>query len=69
MHTPRLVRGQTPVTAPYGFVPPGSTLRYEVQLLRLSRTGPDALLDGVAQCGIGGAAASSLGCDAIQPRE
>ena len=50
-------------------MPPGSTLRYEVQLLRLSRTGPDALLDGVAQCGVGGAAASSLGCDAIQPRE
>ncbi len=66
---PELGFGQTAVAAPYGIVPPGSTLRYQIEVLRLSTTGPDALLAGIAQCGIGGAAAQNAGCDAIEPRE
>ena len=57
------------MAAPLGLVPAGSALRYEIQLLRLSNSGPDALLDGIAQCGVGGAAAQAAGCDAIEPRE
>ena len=34
--------GDRPALAPYAVVPPGSGVRYEVQLLRLSRRGPDA---------------------------
>ncbi|KAI7841475.1 hypothetical protein COHA_004869 [Chlorella ohadii] len=44
--------GQT-VLGPYGVVPGGSTVQYEVELLRLSRRGPDALMSGVSQCGGG----------------
>ena len=66
---PELGFGQAQVAAPYGVVPPGSTLRYELQLLRLSSTGPDALFAGIAQCGIGGAGAQMAGCDAIVPQE
>ena len=62
-------RVQAQVAAPYAIVPPGSTLRYELQVLRLSSTGPDALFAGVAQCGIGGAGAQMAGCDAIVPQE
>ena len=65
----RKPRVQAQVAAPYAVVPPGSTLRYELQLLRLSSTGPDALFAGVAQCGIGGAGAQMAGCDAIVPQE
>ena len=63
------LRVQAQVAAPYAVVPPGSTLRYELQLLRLSSTGPDALFAGIAQCGIGGAGAQMAGCDAIVPQE
>lgn len=52
----------TAVLAPYAVVPPGSTLVYEVQLLRLSRRGPDELMSGVAGCGIGGASERTQGC-------
>lgn len=40
---PELGFGDRPALAPYGIVPAGSGVRYEVQLLRLSRRGPDAL--------------------------
>ena len=66
---PALGFGQTPVAAPFGDVPLGSTLRYDIQVLRISSTGPDALLAGIAQCGIGGAAAQVAGCGAIEPSE
>jgi hypothetical protein len=60
---------QTAVGAPYATVPAGSTLRYDIQLLRLSSAGPDALLAGVAQCGVGGAGAQLSGCAAVEPAE
>lgn len=66
---PELGFGQAAVVAPYAVVPPGSTLLYDIQLLRLSRTGPDALFANVAQCGVGGAGAQMAGCDAITPQE
>jgi FKBP-type peptidyl-prolyl cis-trans isomerase FkpA len=58
-----------PVLAPYALVPPGSALVYEVELLRLSRRGPDALMTGVARCGRGGQAASAEQCANIAPAE
>ena len=66
---PELGFGQAQVAAPYAVVPPGSTLRYEVQVLRLSSSGPDALFAGVSQCSVGGAGAQMAGCDAIVPQE
>jgi hypothetical protein len=59
----------TSVLAPYAVVPPGSTLEYEIELIRLSRKGPDALLTGVAQCGGGFAMERTRGCDLIAPAE
>lgn len=59
----------TSVLAPYAVVPPGSTLEYEIELIRLSRTGPDALLTGVAQCGGGFVMERTKGCDSIEPAE
>ena len=35
--------GSAAVGAPYAFVPPNSTLTYDLELLRLSNIGPDAL--------------------------
>lgn len=36
---------------PAGVVPGGATVQYEIELLRLSRRGPDALMSGIAQVG------------------
>lgn len=66
---PSLGFGGTTVLAPVAPVPANSTLRYTVTLLRLSRTGPDALFAGVSQCGVGGAGAQSAGCADVTPRE
>lgn len=52
-----------------GIVPGGSTLRYEVELLRLSRQGPDALMTGIAQCGAGAVNERTAGCADIKPAE
>ena len=52
-----------------GVVPGGSEVRYEVELLRLSRQGPDALMSGVSQCGGGVASERTSGCAAITPAE
>ena len=57
------------VGAPYAIVPPDSTLRYEVELLRLSSRGPDALTEGIARCGAGGAGATTEKCDQIDIAE
>lgn len=54
---------------PAGVVPGGSEVRYEVQLLRLSRRGPDALMAGVSQCGAGFANERTSGCADIEPAE
>jgi hypothetical protein len=51
--------------APYAIVPPGSTLVYEVELLRLSTKGPDELTRGIIQCGQGGAAQQTKNCGKI----
>ena len=61
---PELGFGNTQVGAPYGVVPAGSSLRYEVELLRVSSS-PDELFKDVAFCGVGGAGAQNAGCDAI----
>jgi FKBP-type peptidyl-prolyl cis-trans isomerase len=59
----------TAVLAPYAVVAPGSTLEYEIELIRLSRRGPDALLTGVVQCGGGFVMARDKGCGDITPAE
>ncbi|EFN54462.1 hypothetical protein CHLNCDRAFT_135085 [Chlorella variabilis] len=61
--------GGSTVRGPYGIVPGGSTLRYEVELLRLSRQGPDALMTGIAQCGAGAVNERTAGCADIKPAE
>lgn len=64
---PGLGFGEATVLAPYGVVPGGSDLTYEVELLRLSRRGPDALMAGVVQCGAGFANERTAGCADIAP--
>lgn len=59
----------TQVLAPYAIVPPGSELKYDIELVRLSRRGPDALLQGVAQCGGGFVNERTKGCADITPAE
>ena len=66
---PALGFGDAPVRSPYALVPGGSTLTYEVTVLRLSDAGPDALFKDVAGCGLGGANTMTNGCAAIVPEE
>jgi len=61
--------GSQSVAGPYAVVPGGSALVYEVEVLRLSRDGPDALMRGIAKCGQGGAGAQETGCTEISPME
>ena len=62
---PKLGFGAAQVLGPYAPVPGGSTLRYSVRLLRLSRVGPDALLSGISQCGGGAVMERTQGCAEI----
>ena len=57
------------IGCPCGAVPAGSTLQYEITVLRLSDTGPDALYKDVAGCGLGGANTMTNGCASIVPAE
>lgn len=41
---PELGFGASPAAAPYAVIPGGASVRYEIELLRLSRRGPDALM-------------------------
>ena len=66
---PELGFGNSAVRSPYAVVPAGSSLQYEVTVLRLSDTGPDALFKDVAGCGLGGANTMTNGCTAIVPSE
>ena len=66
---PELGFGPIAVRSPYADVPGGSTLTYEVTVLRLSDTGPDALFKNVAGCGLGGANTMTNGCEAIVAEE
>ncbi|KAI8468395.1 MAG: hypothetical protein J3K34DRAFT_11260 [Monoraphidium minutum] len=66
---PELAFGSQVAVAPYALVPPGSGVRYEVELLRLSRRGPDALFKGLSKCSQGGASATTENCAAIEPAE
>lgn len=59
----------SPVLAPFAVVPPGSTLLYEIELVRLSRRGPDALMSGVSQCGNGFVNERVHGCSTISYSE
>lgn len=58
--------GSSMVRGPYGAVPGNSTLQYEVQLLRLSRRGPEELMTGVSQCGGGAVMERTAGCSQIE---
>jgi FKBP-type peptidyl-prolyl cis-trans isomerase len=66
---PELGFGSSAVRSPYATVPADSTLTYEVTLLRLSSTGPDALFKGVFRCGLGGANTINDECGQIEPSE
>mmetsp|Transcript_8064 Transcript_8064/g.20372 ORF Transcript_8064/g.20372 Transcript_8064/m.20372 type:complete len:137 (+) Transcript_8064:54-464(+) len=66
---PELGFGGSSVRSPYTTVPGSSTLTYEVTLLRLSDTGPDALYKDIAGCGLGGANTLTQGCASIVPVE
>ena len=66
---PELGFGASAVAAPLGTVPGGSALTYEIELLRVSTTGPDELFKGISQCGVGGAGAQSAGCADIVAAE
>jgi hypothetical protein len=66
---PELGFGPSAVRSPYATVPGGSTLTYEVTVLRLSDTGPDSLFKNVAGCGLGGANTMTNGCEAIVAEE
>ena len=61
--------GLSDVRSPFALIPGGATVTYEVTVLRLSDTGPDALFKDVAGCGLGGANTMVNGCDAIVPAE
>ena len=62
---PELGFGGQAVLGPYAVIPANSTLRYEVELVRLSRSGPDNLTSGISRCGAGGAGQQSEGCGRI----
>ncbi|KAF8068417.1 fpr2 [Scenedesmus sp. PABB004] len=66
---PELGFGASDVLGPYAGVPGGSTLRYELELLRVSARGPDAMMAGLSQCSAGGASASTANCAVIEPAE
>ena len=56
---------QETVLAPYAIVPPGSTLLYEIELIRVSRRGIDDLMRGVSSCGAGFVMEKTEGCGSI----
>ena len=66
---PELGFGPSAVRSPYATVPGGSTLTYEVTVLRLSDTGPDSLFKNVAGCGLGGANTMTNGCSDLVAEE
>ena len=57
--------GSATAQGPYGVVPGGSRVRYEVEVLRVSRDGPDKLFEGISKCGAGGAFEQDEGCKDI----
>lgn len=59
--------GSSAVKAPYSVVPADSELQYEVEILRVSNSGPDELMKYISQCGMGGAGATDTGCADIVP--
>lgn len=61
--------GSSTVLAPYAVVPGGSSLVYEVELVRLSAVGPDQLTAGISKCGQGGAGQQSENCANISYAE
>lgn len=66
---PQLGFASSTAIAPYAIVPPGSTLEYTVELLRLSAVGPDALWSGISGCGLGGASQNLQNCGLITAAE
>eukprot|EP00775_Hariotina_reticulata_P004551 gene4551-4803_t len=61
--------GSSPVLAPYAPVPANATLRYDIELLRVSARGPDEMFKGISSCSAGGDSARTDGCADITPAE
>jgi hypothetical protein len=66
---PELGFGDIVVRSPYAVIPAGSTLVYEVKMLRLSDSGIEALYKDISGCGLGGANTVTSGCADIVPVE
>ena len=61
--------GDAATRSPFALIPGGSVVTYEITVLRLSDTGPDALVKDVAGGGLGGANTMTNGCGGIVPAE
>lgn len=46
-------------------MPGGSSLTYDIELVRLSRRGPEELMSGTSKCGLGAANQQTSGCGDI----
>lgn len=66
---PEIGFGSNTVLAPYAIIPGGSTLRYDIELIRLSARGPDELTKGIERCGTGGLSETADKCRQITPAE
>eukprot|EP00877_Chromochloris_zofingiensis_P008053 jgi/Chrzof1/3500/Cz12g27210.t1 len=66
---PELGFGNMAVAAPYALLPGGSSIQYDVELIRLSTRGPDELMKGISRCGQGGGGETADNCASIQPAE
>mmetsp|Transcript_27808 Transcript_27808/g.33749 ORF Transcript_27808/g.33749 Transcript_27808/m.33749 type:complete len:296 (-) Transcript_27808:48-935(-) len=64
---PSLGFGSSALVGPYAAIPADSQLEYEIEVLRVSNLGPDALMKDIANCGVGGAGAADSGCEDIVP--
>lgn len=60
---PELGFGSAAVLAPYAVLPGGSAVQYEVELLRLSSKGPDAMMKVGAGVGATGWVCGCIGVD------
>ncbi|KAK3267706.1 hypothetical protein CYMTET_23755 [Cymbomonas tetramitiformis] len=65
---PSLGFGQADLNGPYGAIPGGSDVTYEIEVLRISNNGPDSLMVGISNCGLGGANQQDSGCRDIVPQ-
>eukprot|EP00242_Pyramimonas_sp_CCMP2087_P017665 CAMPEP_0198210266 /NCGR_PEP_ID=MMETSP1445-20131203/19997_1 /TAXON_ID=36898 /ORGANISM="Pyramimonas sp., Strain CCMP2087" /LENGTH=172 /DNA_ID=CAMNT_0043884285 /DNA_START=347 /DNA_END=865 /DNA_ORIENTATION=+ len=59
--------GSSSVSAPYAQVSKNADLTYEVEVLRVSNSGPDDLMKFINFCGQGGMSQQEKGCRDISP--